>query len=129
MLIVGNGRLITRDPANPYLVEKISSANDKVYFQADAPEMLTLMDSQLAQETAEHWSNATEKYYNMDERFTMLKTGTAQINNGKSNNRLLMGVIEEQNTVFYISVTNTSDTEIYDIANTILSFLPTEDAA
>lgn len=114
--IAGEGKT-----AAPYLVERIGT-EEKARFQAEEAETLTLMDSETARRVAGHWRQATEAYYKMDERFTMLKTGTAQVKNG--NNRLLMGVIEDINTAFYISVTGSSGDEIYDIANTLLSCLP-----
>ena len=111
--------------AVPYLVERIGTKDD-VYFQAPPANMMTLIDNQTATAVASHWRNATQKHYKVDARFTMLKTGTAQVNNGT--NRLLMGVIEDYNTVFYISVSGTSGNEIYDIANAILNALPQSNA-
>ncbi len=111
--------------AAPYLVERIGTEED-VYFQAGDAGMLTLIDSQTASAVANHWRIATQKHYNVNERFTMLKTGTAEVN--KSTNRLLMGVIEDCNTVFYISVSDTSGKEIYNIANALLEALPQNNA-
>lgn len=109
--------------AAPYLVERIGSAED-VHFQAKEAKKLTLIDSQTAQAVADHWRTATQKHYNVDERFTMLKTGTAET--GSGTNRLLMGVIEDCSTVFYISVTDTSGKEIFNIADALLDALPPE---
>lgn len=110
--------------AAPYLVERIGTEED-VYFQAEDAGTMTLIDSQTAAAVATHWRNATQKHYNVSERFTMLKTGTAQVSNGT--NRLLMGVIEDCSTVFYISVSNTSGNVIYDIADALLAALPQND--
>ena len=49
---------------------------------------------------------------------------TAPAETTGATNRLLMGVIEDCHTVFYICVNGSTGSEIYDIANSLLEALP-----
>lgn len=118
--------------AEPYMVKSIYNQDkDKFIYEADEAEMTELMPAYVASGVAKYWKTGVDKFYyqpdvGMSRKITYAKTGTAQISNNRSeNNRLLMGVIEESKTAFYIIVESfNDDVSVYDIANKLVSLLP-----
>ena len=116
--------------AEPYIVKSIYNQDkDKFIYEADESEMTKLMSSKTASTVAKLWKTGVDKYYygenyGLSKKITYAKTGTAQKNDNKAeNNRLLMGVIEESKTAFYIVVESHSDKLPFMVANKLTEII------
>ena len=120
---VANGGTV----AQPYIMEEIlSCGTDPVYQAGQAEEekgLLKLIAPDTAQLVQSIWSQAVEEHYHTDDKplsedITLAKTGTAEEDHG-DNDRLLLGVMEDYNTAFFIMVKDSEDQNglIYDVAN------------
>lgn len=111
--------------AKPYLIQSITRMGvDKVRYEAERAKMVNLIGKGTANTVDELWKKAVDDHYGsaLNNAITHAKTGTAEQGDGKVN-RLLMGVMEEQNVAFYIVVENNKSKLIYEIANTLAEYI------
>ncbi len=115
--------------ATPYIVKSITNPNknDKVIYKAKS-ESTEYMTEKVSKSMEYYWGVSTG-YYHSNNRLpvgvTYAKTGTAEVNNGKSKNRALVGVIEEADTAFYIMIEDwTTGDPAMDIARCLEAILP-----
>ncbi|MBR5312125.1 MAG: hypothetical protein IKU40_04505 [Clostridia bacterium] len=103
------------EAAIPYLVEEITdSRSGEVISRADSGKTERLFSGKTAGYVRENWQSAYQTYYicrGYPETVSYAKTGTAEvtIDGRDTHNSLLMGVIEERNTAFFIVVEDTMD--------------------
>ena len=109
--------------AQPYIMEGIYECGSKQVYKADATEQISFMDADTAKMVKMAWSLAVKDHYHNDEKplsekITLAKTGTAEEDMG-INDRLLMGVMEEYTTAFYIVIVDSEDNNglIFEAAN------------
>lgn len=121
--VVNNGKA-----AQPYLVEGIYEVDtEKQTYSAKSGKDVTLINFATARRVEDVWSKAVEAHYSsrINAPISHAKTGTAQLGDG-STNRMLMGVMEEYDTAFYLVVEGlpSGDNLIFDIANKLADILP-----
>ena len=122
--IVNGGKV-----AQPYLISSVTipDKNNETVYSADT-EMVELLSSKTANKAAEFWKSGVDEFYytknKLSEKIDYAKTGTAQYD-GKTDSKLLIGVIESSKTAFYIVIEhNTDDPSHITIANTLADLLP-----
>lgn len=126
------------EAADPYIVETIYNPNkEKVTYQAEKGSMTQLVDPEVADNLSEMWSDAVEEYYYtrstpLDRRISHAKTGTSELidaNGEEYNNRLLLGVMEEENVAFMLVVEHlpAGSSKIITIANTLAQIISEAD--
>ncbi len=112
--------------AYPHIISEITDNNkEKAIYTAPELEMLTLASEDDAQILRNKWQSAYEKYYKVYGDVTFAKTGTAQENNGASENRLLLGVCEESKAAFFIVIEDYRSGKVpLEIAKILSAVLP-----
>ena len=89
--------------AEPYFVKQILNQDTgKVSEKADT-QLRKLVSERVARNADEIWTAACESHYDLYEKISYAKTGTAQCGDGTIN-RALVGVLKEYDTAFFIYV-------------------------
>ena len=94
--------------ARPYVVQTITAGDGSTSHTAQQNRQVRFLTANTARQAAQVWSRAVEDHYRtgvsaVDKAISHAKTGTAQKGTG-SNNRLLLGAMEEYSTAFFIVV-------------------------
>lgn len=116
--------------AQPYMVSSVINPNkeNEVIYKAET-ETIKLLSAKTAKKTASYWKEGIDPYYytrqGMSKRISYAKTGTAEQGDGNED-KLLMGVIEDAKTAFFIVIEDCSSGPVpMTIANKLADLLPT----
>ena len=107
--------------AQPWIVSSVTQGDTRA---VEGPgERMKLMGADAARLVKLAWSLAVEEYYHTEEKplsehITLAKTGTAE-SDKSANDRLLLGVMEEYNTAFFIIVEDSvgNSGRVFRVAN------------
>ncbi len=122
--VVNGGRA-----AQPYVVSSVTAhgRREKTVQKAET-EMIKLLSKDTAEATAAFWKDGVNAYYytrqGMSHKIDYAKTGTAE-QGDRTEDKLLVGVIESAKTAFYIVVEGGQGPTPMQIANTLVELLPT----
>jgi len=117
--------------AEPYLISSVENPNkNKVTYEAER-DTEKLLSASTASTVKKNWYSGTREYdytyykIGLDETVTYAKTGTSEVGD-TSENSLLVGVIEEAKTAFYIIVEDSkgSGVSTFTIANELAKVVP-----
>lgn len=113
--------------AHPYIIQSIVKRGTRTTYSAKGGDMQQLVSAGTAKVLSEIWGTAVDdhyrdKYPEMSGAITLAKTGTSQLGDG-TNNRFLVGTIEEYNVAFFIAVEDTTSALPIQIATALAEVL------
>lgn len=116
---VANGGTV----AQPWIMQSIAECGTDVVWTAPEAESLEFIDAETARLTKMVWELAVKEHYHNEDKplvpeITLAKTGTGEEDNG-INDRLLLGVMEEYQTAFFIILEDSAAESglVFEVAN------------
>ena len=116
---VANGGTV----AQPWIMQSIAECGTDVVYEAPKAETLEIIDNDTARLTKMIWELAVQDHYldgkkPLADAISLAKTGTGQEEWGL-NDRLLLGVMEQYHTAFFIIVEDSEDNNdlVFEVAN------------